>query len=116
MSAASKSLTKASYHISIAKHYLEGFKLDCKQAGKQQAGSWVNKITFLENDILNALTPESREKFRQEIKQGDTLFFDSVFDWMLALTPEQREVIEEVVKRVAKGESLNVEYVNQEAA
>jgi DNA-binding MarR family transcriptional regulator len=102
--------------ISIAKQYMEVFKLECKQGAKNHAMSWVNKLKFLEDDILSAITPESRERFRQEIKQGDTLFFDSMFELLIHLTPEQRETIEEVVKRVAKGESLNVEYVNQEAA
>jgi hypothetical protein len=109
----SSPLTKACYHLNIARQYLELFRIECKQGAKNQAGTWVNKAVFLENDIMNALTAKSRDQYRDEIMKGDPLVFDSIFEKLLAMSLEQRETMEYVCSEVLKGETIQVEQVNQ---
>lgn len=106
MSKESELLTKGCYHLSMAKEYFDGFKLECKLSAKKQASSWVNKIQWIENDVFNALTPKSRELFKEEIKNGDILFFANLSENILMMTPKQRELIESISENILKGEII----------
>ena len=68
------------------------------------------KIEFVENDVMASITPESREIFRNEIKNGDTLFFQAINEKYLMLTPEQRDTIEAIIDKVISGEEIIIEH------
>ena len=105
------SITQGSYFLNIALQYFKNFEKDCKMGAKLRAKSWVQKIEYVENDVMAAITPESREVFRQEIKSGDTLFFQAINEKYLMLTPQQRDTIEAIIDLVIKGEEVTIEQV-----
>lgn len=106
MSLDKQSLTKALFHVAIAKQYFESFKVTCKQSGKQQAATWLNKINFLESDVYSSMTPESRDKFLKEIRGTDVLTYEEVFRLTLMMTQEERELFERLGTAITKGEII----------
>lgn len=102
----SQSLTKGAYHINIAKQYLEAFSVECRQSAKNMANAWVQKLAWLENDIYRSLTPEGQQLFKEEIKNGDTLFFEGLSENLLRMTPDQRELMERISEALLKGEMI----------
>ena len=106
------SITQGSYFLNIALQYFKNFEKDCKMGAKMRAKSWVQKIQYVENDVMSAITPESREIFRQEIKNGDTLFFQAINEKYLMLTPQQRDTIEAIIDKIINGEEIIVENEN----
>lgn len=104
------SITQGSYFLNIALQYFKNFEKDCKMGAKMKANSWVKKIEFVENDVMASITPESREIFRNEIKNGDTLFFQAINEKYLMLTPEQRDTIEAIIDKVISGEEIIIEH------
>jgi hypothetical protein len=106
MPSESELITKGSYHISIAKKYLEGFKLECRQSAKYQAGQWVQKLEWLEKEIYSALTPQGKELFKKELLKGDVLFFPAISNNIMQMNDEQRELMERLSESILKGETI----------
>jgi len=102
-------LTKGIYHLNIALEYFTVFKVECKQEAKYQAGTWIKRIEWLNNDIYSALTPEAKQLFNEEIKKGDLLFHENLSENILRMNPEQRELIEKIAEGILKGEIIEYE-------
>lgn len=102
MNESAKALTKAMYHLRTGKEYLEVFKIDCEKHAVGNCRNWINKLNFIENDVMSLLSEESREHFRQEIKRGDILFHSSISMKWLELTENQRGLMEELVDGMIK--------------
>lgn len=107
----SELLTKGCYHLHIGKQYLEAFHVE-NIGNKNQSRNWLNKIQFVEDDVLAALTPEGREACRREIKQGDTLFFASINEKYMQLNADQRSLLETLADAMLKGEKILFEQTN----
>ena len=102
----SEPLTKGIYHINIAKQYFKAFKIECRQQAKLQADSWVKRIEWIENDVYGALTPQGKELFKQEIANGDTLFYENVSEMIMKMDDKQRELVERLCESILKGETI----------
>lgn len=112
----SKSLTQGSYFLNIALKYFENFEIECLHEAKRKAKVWTSKIRWIENDIMCSITDKSREKFREEIKNGDTLFFQAINEKFITLTPVNRELVEKIIDRLISDENkkLNPQIENNE--
>lgn len=106
MALESELITKACYHIAIAKQYLEGFKLETRQQAKYQASLWVRQVEQVEKSIYLSLTPESKILFNKEILEGDLLFLPNMSELILKMNNEQRELIERLAEGILKGEII----------
>lgn len=106
-----ESLTSAVYHLRLGIEYLEDFKRDCKQEAKYDAGRWVEMAKKTLNSIYNAMTPESRERFKNELGEGaDVLFFPAISNKLLTMTPEQRETLEMAADGILSGKFV-IEHI-----
>lgn len=105
---ASTALTKGIYHLTISRQYFESFKNDCKKEAKKDANWWLHNLTMVENSVVRSMTPESRELYQEEIKEGDVLFFPNISEMILRMTPEQRDTVERICDALLKGEMIEV--------
>ena len=100
----SKSLTQGSYFLNIALKYFENFEFECMHEAKRKAKVWTSKIRWIENDVMCSITEKSRNKFREEIKNGDTLFFQAINEKFITLSPANREMVEKIIDRLISDE------------
>jgi predicted transcriptional regulator len=112
----SKSLTQGSYFLNIALKYFENFEFECMHEAKRKAKVWTSKMRWIENDVMCSITDKSREKFREEIKNGDTLFFQAINEKFITLSPVNRELVEKIIDRLISDEDkkLNPQIENNE--
>lgn len=99
-------LAKGLYHIQIAKDYYEMLRLDARYSAKGFLNNWLNKLSFLTNDVLTRLTNDNAEWFRNEVVKGDNIFFDALSEKLMHLNPQQKEQIELIVNAMVKGEEI----------
>jgi hypothetical protein len=99
-------LAKGLYHIQIAKEYYEMLRLDAKYSAKDFLNNWLNKLSFLTNDVLTRLTKENADWFRNEVIKGDNIFFDAVAEKLIHLNPQQKQQIELIINGMIAGEEI----------
>lgn len=102
-----KSMLNGIFHLAISKQYLESFRASCRETAKNQAQSWINKLSFTQRDIYSALTKESREHFEREIHQCDLIQYEYVFETLLKLDPKQRDKLESYVEELINEQEQN---------
>lgn len=97
-------IAKAFYNIHKAKQYIEGVKLSKSIAPHARGflNQLIIRLNWCMNEMNSKLSNESRNIFRQEITNADTLQFDAVFDLMINMTPAQRDAVEDFAKNTAK--------------
>lgn len=103
-----ESLTKATYHIGLAKIFMEDFHRSCRMEARRQASMWGGKLNFLMTDIRSSITSESRERLDEELIHGDLLFTVSISEKWIQLSPEQREFIEKISEAFIRGEEVKI--------
>lgn len=108
-----ESLTKAIYYLKCCIGYVEDFQRSCKQQAKKDAGDWVTLLNRTLNLIYRSLTPESRERFKQEIAFGDVFYFPEMSQLLLQMTTEQREMMETMAKAMLNGERIEFSQTDE---
>lgn len=100
------SLAKGFYNIHKAVQYLDSVKNSPRIAGKAKyfINGMINRLQWCLSEMNTKLGDHGRNEFRKEITNGDTIQFDNVFDEMIRMTPEQRDILEHVVIAIRKGE------------
>lgn len=101
-----ESLTKAIYHLELSRQFMEDFKRTCKQEAKAQANTWLNKLSFVKQDVYCSLTEKSRELFQEEINKGDVLFTTAISEKWIRMTQEQRELFELAADGILRNELI----------
>lgn len=110
MSNGSKSLTAATYHLHFAKEYLQDFRRQQEDSGvKYRANQWVQKCEYLLNNVYDSFTVKSKELFKEQITNGDPLFFGDITEKLQRMTQEQREFVELICINILNGEKIEVE-------
>ena len=95
MSAAN--FTKCIVLTNIAKQYMETWLLDKHDPRASAIGrSILNKLNYIESTAYTETSEEGRKAMSNQLRQGDPLFFDSMFDIMLQLTDEKRNMLETI--------------------
>ena len=108
-----ESLTSAVYHLRLGIEYLEDFKRDCKQEAKYDAGRWVEMTRKALHSIYNAMTPESRERYKNELgADADVLFFPAISNKILLMNQAQRDTLEMAADGILSGEFV-IEKVDE---
>ena len=104
-----ESLTKSVYYLFLSIQFMEDFKRSCRQEAKYNAGRWVDRLLALKNDVYNSLTPESRERFLEEITANpDPLFSQSISELWIQMSNEQRELLERLANGVLSGVQVEI--------
>lgn len=100
------SLAKGFYNIHKAIQYLDSVKRSPRVThnAKDLLNNVINRMEWSLTAVKSKLSEEGRKMFHAEITTGDTLLFDNVFDELIRMTPQQREIAEQVMISIRKGE------------
>ena len=98
----------ALFSIETSKLYLEDMRIDFPGM-QRRIDSWIGKLSFVKDDALCCMTPNGREIYRREIKNGDPLAFEHLFRLYAEMSPEQRDLLEKVAETLLKGELQIIE-------
>ncbi len=106
------SLAKGIYSMQKAKEYFQSVKSSHNIAphAKGFLGAMLNKIGWCLTEMKLKLNPAELKVFNAEVITGDSILFDAVFDEMIRMSPEQRDLMEQVAIGIRKGE---IQFVNQ---
>jgi hypothetical protein len=99
-------IAKAFFHIQNAHTYFTAVAKspEVPQGGKDFARQMITKLSWCMSAMNDRLSPEGRKHFKEQVKLADTLQFDSIFDIMVSMTPEQREGLEMCAHGIKSGE------------
>lgn len=72
----------------------------------------INRCEANETDVIARMTcNENRDVFIKEIRKGDTLQFSYMFMQIFAMDQQQRDIVEQIINSIAKGEEIKMEAV-----
>lgn len=98
-------LSKYFYFLKNAQHYLEAIANDdnTHSMSRRKFKDYASRIQWLFTDLYTRLDRESADMLKAETDTYETLVFDSVFQQMMLMSPQQREVFEECAIEFRKG-------------
>lgn len=108
------SIMKGAYHLAMARTYFDSVRTVAGLHAKHVFNGYINKCDWVIKDIKTFLPPESSALLRQEIEQGDVMFFGAIAEKCAHLDPQQREGIEKLIDAIIAGETIQVEQVKEE--
>ncbi len=102
---------QAIHHLKIAKEFFHDIQRACGEGAKgyRLAKQYESRIEWIYRDLLS--NPNFNEDFRDGLKEewaSDSFIFPALMEKIAALTPENREVVEDLIILILKGESINV--------
>jgi flagellin-specific chaperone FliS len=100
------SLVKGLHHVNIAKQYFEDARFDTNMDIKAIFNQYIIKCDWILNNIKDRLNPENKEFLKTELK--DSLYFDFISENLIHLNESQRELIEETIKAMVKGQEVKI--------
>lgn len=103
-------IAKALIHVTIAKAYFDAIALDNQYWVKKIFKTYVDRLNWIESDILTRLKDSSKEFYKEAISQGDTLFYCDIAEKMLQLNEEGKQTIDTMVDAILSGEVIEVEH------
>lgn len=105
-------ILKFIHNLNKAKLNLEVFLLgDVNDRAKRKFSQYVKKIDFIITDLKTepAVSQELREAIDLEYK-SDAYCVEAIMEKVLMLTPDERDILENIVDAVIKGEEINIVY------
>ena len=98
-------LTKGIFNIENAAKFFDTVKqeLPPRARNRHKLAVYVQRLRWIIQDILTTVPAEMAQQLRSDFTGWDTLAFESVFDEMLQMDPEQRAVMEEAAKAIRAG-------------
>lgn len=109
-------LTQACIFNSIAKQCFEAAAAEMIGTGKKGMNINVTRCKVNQSDVEAAITDEAaRAHFRKEIASADTLQLGNMVELYLRMTPEERDVVENLIECIKSGELIEF-TTKQEAA
>lgn len=105
----SYSLLKAMHHTKIAMDYFEDVAKDYETNAKYLMMQYSKKCEWILNNIRHRIPQEMLDSIDADMK--DSLFLDALEDDLIHFNAQQRELIEQIVRLIAKGEKIEVSYL-----
>lgn len=90
----------------MAKSYFEDLRLGTSGEVKMMFSNIIMRCDWIINQIQNRLGRETLEIFKNEMK--DSLAFDSIMDNLVHLNTDQRQLLEEIIVAMTKGETVKI--------
>ena len=103
-------IAKALIHVTNAKAYFDAIALDNEYRVKKIFKTYVDRLNWIEADILTRLKDSSKEFYKEAISQGDTLFYSDIAEKMLQLNEQGKATIDTMVDALLSGEVIEVEH------
>lgn len=106
MEAANILMLKALYHTKIAKEYFEDTAKHLNGMQKHTVNMFANKCEFIIDNVRHRLPADTLKRF--DLETRDALFIDAIETEILSFNDEQREILENIVSLIAKGEQIKI--------
>jgi len=108
------------HHLRIAYEYLDDFtRQHPTSIGTRKFSEYMKKIEWMKNDLITQPafrdSPETILGIKEEWN-SDVFAIPAIMDKVAKIPPEAREILEEVIDELLKGEKLKVEYIKDESA
>jgi len=103
-------LAKALHFNKVSQEYFTLLKIGAKGETKNLFNQCIQRSEWIYNNIHCRLSDNSRAILKQEM--SDSLAMDAIIDELVLLTPENRATIENLIKSLNKGETI--EFVQQQ--
>lgn len=103
------SLLKAMYHTKIALDYYEDVAKSYETGAKHLMMQYAKKCDWILNDIRYRIPQEMIKEIDNDMK--DSLFLDAIESDLIHFNAAQRELIEQIIGLMAKGEKIEVSYL-----
>ena len=103
-------LAKALHFNKVSLEYFEMLRLDSTGETKNMFGQCIQRLNWVYHNIYDRLSANSRDVLKQEM--SDSLAMDAIIDELVLLTPENRSLVEGIIKSLNKGETI--EFVQQQ--
>lgn len=107
----SYSVLKALHHMKIAMEYFDDVSKEYKGDAKQLMLLYANKCRWVMNDIRFRIPREMMQSIDEDMR--DCLFLDAIEDKIIHFTDKQKELIEQVIDLVSRGEAIEVSYIEK---
>ena len=104
------SLAKGVHHINIAKQYFEDVRYGTVAEVKAIFNQYIQKCDWIIANMRDRLTPENRNLILKEL--DDSFAIEAINDKLIHLTPEQKEVVEQLIDSMIAGEEIAVEKID----
>lgn len=79
---------------------------------KQLFSQYLTKLRWMEQDMARRFSGQTKLYFQEELKANDLLKFEAVKEYMLRMTPEQQDMVEDMVRLMSKGEKIIIEKID----
>lgn len=103
-------LVQAMHHIKFAHEYLDSFRRDNKGSRADMLfKTYQNKLEWIVKDFMTIpYLPQSvRDGLRKEW-ESDIFTIDAITTNVSLLTPEQREIVDNIIESILKGEQIKI--------
>lgn len=104
-------LAKALHFNEVSKQYFELLKVGSSGETKMMFSNCVHRLDWVYHNIYDRLSANSREILKKEM--ADSLVFDEILNSLIKLEPTQRLVVEDIIKQLAKGETIQFVQENK---
>jgi len=103
-------LILAMLHNSIARNFLQYVRHEVHGETKDFINRLIKRSEANELDTISRMTNEAnREKFKKEIRMGDTLQISYINMQILEMDQPKRDLVEKLINLIHKGEEINIE-------
>jgi hypothetical protein len=103
------------HHLQRGKLNLEVFLIGCKNdRAKRKFSQYINKIDWIIKDLKTepGITRELSDAIDLEFN-SDVFLIDAVNEKLLLLTPYERDILENILDEIIKGEQIKIEYIGK---
>ena len=100
------SLAKGLHHINIAKMYFEDLKISTAQEVRYIFIQYIQKCDWIIKNLYDRLNDTSRTELKKEL--DDSILFEAIYDKLILLDKDQRELVENIMDNLIKGEKIEV--------
>ena len=100
----SYNLAKALHFNKVSREYFDLLRVGAKGETKNLFNQCVLRLDWVYHNIYDRLSQNSRDILKKEM--ADSLVFDEILNSLIKLEPNQRSVVEDIIKQLAKGETI----------
>ena len=103
---ANLSMIRALHHTKIAMEYFDDCAKQLSGSAKNTVNTFSAKCNWILQDVRHRLPGENLKQLDLELK--DSLFLDAIETEILQFNDEQRNILENIVKLINKGEKIQI--------
>jgi hypothetical protein len=99
-------MIRALHHTKIAMEYFEDVSKQLSGTPKNVTNGFASKCKWIIQEVRHRMPPEHLKRLDYELK--DSLFLESIETEIIKFNDEQRNILENIVNLIAKGEKIQI--------